>query len=97
MIKVRNVTYSIPNVGLILKDINFEIKEGDFIGLLGKNGAGKTTLIDLLMGFKRPETGSIEVLNCDPAISDRKKFTNVAFLSQDIWLKDNMYACGKSA
>jgi ABC-2 type transport system ATP-binding protein len=90
MIKVKDVTYSIPNVGLILKDVNFEINRGDYIGLLGKNGAGKTTLIDLLMGFKRPQEGSVEVFNSDPAVSDRTKFSDVAFLSQDIWLKDNI-------
>lgn len=87
MIKVKNVSYSIPNAGPILKDVNFEINKGDYIGLLGKNGAGKTTLIDLLMGFRRPGSGTIEIFGIEPALSDRKVFSQVAFLSQDIWLK----------
>lgn len=44
-----------------LKDINFEINQGDAIGIIGKNGAGKSTLLKLLSRVTSPTTGSIKV------------------------------------
>ncbi|WP_404449632.1 ABC-F type ribosomal protection protein [Sutcliffiella horikoshii] len=43
----------------ILKDISFDIRNGEKIGLVGWNGAGKTTLMKLLMGTIHPDSGSI--------------------------------------
>ena len=43
----------------ILKDISFDIRNGEKIGLVGWNGAGKTTLMKLLMGSIHPDSGSI--------------------------------------
>lgn len=90
MIKIENVNYSIPNGDPVLVDVSFEIKSGDFIGVLGKNGAGKTTLIDLIMGFRRPTSGKVVVFDKDPSTSDRGMFNQISFLSQDVWLKDNI-------
>jgi len=44
-----------------LKDINFELRRGEAIGLVGPNGAGKTTLLRLISGLIRPDTGTIRV------------------------------------
>lgn len=44
-----------------LKDINFEINQGDAVGIIGKNGAGKSTLLKLLSRVTSPTTGSIKV------------------------------------
>ncbi|MDJ1491723.1 ABC transporter ATP-binding protein [Cytophagaceae bacterium DM2B3-1] len=44
-----------------LKDINFEIKQGDAVGIVGKNGAGKSTLLKILSRITLPTTGSIKV------------------------------------
>ena len=44
-----------------LKDINFEIQQGEMIGIIGKNGAGKSTLLKLLSRVTAPSTGSIKV------------------------------------
>ena len=45
----------------IIKDINFEIKEGEIVGFLGANGAGKTTILKMLCGLIYPSEGSISV------------------------------------
>ena len=45
----------------VIKDINFEIKEGEIIGFLGANGAGKTTILKMLCGLIYPSKGSISV------------------------------------
>lgn len=44
-----------------LKDINFDINQGDAVGIIGKNGAGKSTLLKLLSRVTSPTTGSIKV------------------------------------
>jgi len=44
-----------------LKDINFEVKKGEILGIIGKNGAGKSTLLKILSKITAPTTGSIKV------------------------------------
>jgi lipopolysaccharide transport system ATP-binding protein len=44
-----------------LRDINFEIEQGDAVGIIGKNGAGKSTLLKLLSKVTKPTTGSFKV------------------------------------
>ncbi len=42
-----------------LKDVNFEIEQGEAVGIIGKNGAGKSTLLKLLSKVTSPTTGFI--------------------------------------
>ena len=44
-----------------LKDINFSVKQGEVIGIIGKNGAGKSTLLKILSQITSPSTGSIKM------------------------------------
>jgi len=49
-IKVENLDFMYPDGNdLVLKNINFEIKAGEMVGILGKTGSGKTTLVDILL------------------------------------------------
>ena len=59
MIKFKNVTKIYPPNEVILEDISFEIKLGEFVSIVGKSGAGKTTLIRLLLGLEEPTSGEI--------------------------------------
>src|SRR5690606_7141480 len=45
----------------VLKDINFEIKKGEFFGIVGRNGSGKSTLLKLLAGIYSPDSGHVQV------------------------------------
>src|SRR5712691_6455677 len=49
----------------VLKNISFEIPEGEFLGLMGPSGSGKTTLLNLIAGIDRPTDGSIAVAGTD--------------------------------
>jgi ABC-type polysaccharide/polyol phosphate transport system ATPase subunit len=44
-----------------LRNVSFEVKKGDFLGIMGRNGAGKSTLLKLITGIYAPTAGSIEV------------------------------------
>jgi len=43
-----------------VKDVSFELRRGECLGLIGRNGAGKTTLLRMLNGLIKPDTGSIQ-------------------------------------
>ena len=43
----------------VLSDISFEIREGDFLGLVGPNGSGKTTIVRALLGSMKPLAGTV--------------------------------------
>jgi ABC-2 type transport system ATP-binding protein len=45
----------------VLDDISFEVKKGEFFGIVGRNGSGKSTLLKLLAGIYRPSKGNIRV------------------------------------
>ncbi|MBR0816635.1 ABC transporter ATP-binding protein [Bradyrhizobium liaoningense] len=50
--------------GLVaVRNVSFEVNEGDFLGLIGPNGAGKTTLFNVISGVLRPSAGTIRFLN----------------------------------
>ncbi len=44
-----------------LKDINFQVNEGEFFGIVGRNGSGKSTLLKILAGIYQPSNGSVNV------------------------------------
>ena len=53
----------------VLQGISFDVHESELFGLLGTNGAGKTTTVEILQGLRRGDSGSVEVLGLDPAVS----------------------------
>jgi lipopolysaccharide transport system ATP-binding protein len=57
---VRNIKGE-SDIVYSLKDINFEVEQGEAIGIIGKNGAGKSTLLKLLSRVTNPTTGKIEI------------------------------------
>lgn len=65
MIRVQNLTKRFfpgtVNERVALKDVSFELGEGEFVTVIGSNGAGKSTLLNLLAGRLTPEAGTISI------------------------------------
>ena len=82
----QGITKSFPGV-LALDNVDFFVRPGEVMALLGENGAGKSTLIKLMAGFYSPDGGSILVdgtaLVADPAAAHR---AGVATIHQDAHL-----------
>ncbi|MGH9366444.1 MAG: ABC transporter ATP-binding protein [Thermoanaerobaculia bacterium] len=69
MISVRNVSKTYGRLGRrirALDGVSLEVRRGETLGLIGPNGAGKTTLLSCLLGFLRPEGGSIAIGGLEP-------------------------------
>src|SRR3569833_3819026 len=63
LLEIRNVRRSFPRSGgeelLVLDDVNFTLKEGEIVGLLGRSGSGKSTLLRVIAGLARPQGGHL--------------------------------------
>ncbi|MBI3631450.1 MAG: ABC transporter ATP-binding protein [Candidatus Staskawiczbacteria bacterium] len=71
----------------ILNNINFKIKKGEMIGLIGHSGSGKTTIVDLLLRLYRPQKGEITIDNVDISDINLEEWrTHVGYVSQDMFL-----------
>ncbi len=57
---ISNLSFSYKDKK-VLDNVNFQLKEGELIALLGRNGSGKTTLLRLLLGFLKPKQGKLAI------------------------------------
>jgi len=60
LIEIKNITKNYGNYYAV-RNISFEVKDGEIVGFLGRNGAGKTTTMNMITGFIEPTDGQIIV------------------------------------
>lgn len=75
IVEIRDVSFSYGE-NLVLKNINFNIHKGDYIGIVGPNGGGKTTLIKLILNLLELKTGYIHV-DCQTVSYVGQKASNI--------------------
>jgi zinc transport system ATP-binding protein len=61
LVKIEHLNFSYQDQ-LVLRDITFDIKHGDFLAVIGPNGSGKSTLIKLILRLISPDSGHINIL-----------------------------------
>jgi ATP-binding cassette subfamily C protein len=67
-IEVNHLTFRYrPDAPLVLRDLSFRIRSGEFVAFAGPSGCGKSTVLRLLLGFERPESGAIYFDGMDAA------------------------------
>jgi len=64
-ISVQNLRKSYGSM-VAVRDVSFEVEQGEFFGILGPNGAGKTTTLEMLEGLRQPDAGQLTVLGLRP-------------------------------
>lgn len=77
-VEVKGVWFSY-NGHLVLREVNLNIRQGEFLAILGPNGSGKTTLLKLLVSILKPERGTIRIFGKEP----RKVVDRVGYVPQD--------------
>ncbi|MFZ1750163.1 MAG: peptidase domain-containing ABC transporter, partial [Saprospiraceae bacterium] len=84
-IKGIGLSFRFPGRPLIINDINFSVKTGEWISVIGESGSGKSTLMSILQKFYHPESGSIKVNGIDlDLIATPSWRAKLGVVSQDI-------------
>lgn len=78
----------------IIKDVTFDIKEGEILGFIGPNGAGKTTTIKLILGLQKITKGNIQINGYDVEKNFEKAIQNVGSIVEnpDLYMYMSGYA-----
>lgn len=69
-----------------LDGLDLQVGPGEVYALLGANGAGKSTTLNLLLGFLRPDSGTVRVDGVDPAANPARARARIAYLPEQVAL-----------
>ncbi|HDI23900.1 MAG TPA: ABC transporter ATP-binding protein [Thermoplasmatales archaeon] len=89
MIEIRDLRKSYGKTEA-LKGISFEVGDGEAFAFLGPNGAGKTTTIKIMMGFLRPDSGTVRMFGKDISVYGKEVRKKVGFLPEEIGFYENL-------
>ena len=101
-IKINNLSKKYKEA-LVVKNINFELKKGSIIGLLGPNGCGKTTTIGMILGLIQPSFGNVLIngVNIEKEKNRTKILEKINFISpyvelpKKLTIEENLKVYGK--
>jgi ABC-2 type transport system ATP-binding protein len=82
MISVQNLVKTFGDFTAV-KDITFDVAQGEIFAFLGPNGAGKTTTIKMLTTLLRPTSGRIELDGLDPTVKQKQARQRFGIVFQD--------------
>lgn len=59
-LSINNLTFSYEDKNII-RDLSFEVEDGEFVSILGPSGCGKSTLLNVLAGIRKAESGEVQI------------------------------------
>ena len=84
LINIENLSYSYEKEAQILKDLNFSVKGGENVGLIGANGVGKSTLLKLLVGLNMGYQGKMMIAHHEMNAKNLKHIReHIGYVFQD--------------
>lgn len=90
IIEVRSLNYTYPLGEVIFEDLTYELFPGDFHVIFGKNGSGKSTFLQVLLGYRTPQSGTIKILGKDFTRDDIFFREKVGYISQSFEIPDEI-------
>ena len=85
-IEFKNVNFSYSPHDKAIRNVDFKIKSGEFVAIVGASGSGKTTLVDLLLGVLHPSSGSVMISGLSPTRAIEKWPGAISYVPQDVSL-----------
>ncbi|MBE3114565.1 MAG: ABC transporter ATP-binding protein [Actinobacteria bacterium] len=82
IVEVKNLCKSYRKIKAV-DDISFKIYKGEIFGLVGPNGAGKTTAIECIEGLRKPDSGSLKVMDLNPTSNGRTLRNSIGIQLQE--------------
>lgn len=70
----------------VLHDISFDLKKGDYVGMVGSNGSGKTTLLKIILGLLSPSEGSVHLF--DIPREEFRDWEKIGYVPQNVFRGD---------
>jgi len=89
LVRVRGLTKTYGD-RVAVDALDLDVRAGEIVGLLGANGAGKTTTVECILGLRRRDSGSVDVLGLDPAVDGDRVRRLVGSQQQESALPDRM-------
>lgn len=88
MLTLKNISKSFLQRGVVLNDLDLEVREGDSVSVSGPSGSGKTTLLNIIGLLDRPDSGEVwfrgeHILKYNPDESAFYRNKNIGFVFQD--------------
>lgn len=89
---LKDISYSYREDKQIIKDITFDIKKGEFVGIIGLSGAGKTTLSDILTGILQADSGKLILDNVEITNENIQQYRKlIGYVPQELNILEDTY------
>jgi ABC-type multidrug transport system fused ATPase/permease subunit len=84
-VKFENVTFQYKRSDSpVLSSVDFEIKPGELVAIVGPSGSGKSTLIDLMLGLLDPTKGEVKISGMPPKLAVQNWHNSISYVPQDV-------------
>lgn len=92
IIEVKGITKTYPGNVKAVRNVSFNVEEGEFFGFLGPNGAGKSTTMNMLVNLVRKTSGTIKIDGIDLEGHNNEIYQRVGFAMQEVGLDETATA-----